>query len=211
MRVGVKASTSPSLSRALRVYHVSTMEELSFNPANFGQSPTTSEHHEEHSPQGYRCYNLTCCHLVFTSLDDESPVRADHSSPKHPNQHHHHTSTPSTEQFSSNFDNVAWNDDTTFCEEHFPTAPLDDIVWSEDPILDRHLMSQTSSVPTLAHTETQPSGWTYSTPQDEAVFHYELIDLNNISSDLPDIMMTTSDEDIPDLEDTLDSEHLNNI
>ena len=40
MKVGVKASTSPNpLSRAPRVYHVSTMKELSFNPANFGQSP----------------------------------------------------------------------------------------------------------------------------------------------------------------------------
>ena len=63
------------LSRALRVYHVSTMEELSFNPANFGQSPTSPEHHEKHSPQGYRCHSFTHCPLVFTSLDDESPVR----------------------------------------------------------------------------------------------------------------------------------------
>ena len=50
-----------------------------------------------------------------------------------------------------------------------------------------------------------------STPQDAAVFWYELMDFNDISSDLPDIMMTTSDDDIPDLVDILDSEHLDNI
>ena len=41
------------LSRAPTVYHVSTMEDLSFNPANFRQSPSSPEHHEEHSPCGY--------------------------------------------------------------------------------------------------------------------------------------------------------------
>ena len=38
------------LSRAPGVYHVSTLEELSFHCTNFGQSPTKPEHHEEHSP-----------------------------------------------------------------------------------------------------------------------------------------------------------------
>ena len=38
------------LSRALRAYHVSNMEDLSFNPANFGQWPSTLEQHEENSP-----------------------------------------------------------------------------------------------------------------------------------------------------------------
>ena len=38
------------LSRAPRVYHVSSIEELSFDPANFDQSPPTPEYHEGHSP-----------------------------------------------------------------------------------------------------------------------------------------------------------------
>ena len=37
------------------------------------------------------------------------------------------------------------------------------------------------------------------------------MDLSNISSDLPDSMMTTSDDDIPDLEDILDSVDLGSI
>ena len=43
-----------------------------------------------------------------------------------------------------------------------------------------------------------------STLWNEAVFHYDLMDISNISSDLPDIMMMTSDTDIPDL-DVLDA------
>ena len=50
-----------------------------------------------------------------------------------------------------------------------------------------------------------------SKPQHAAVFHYEIIDFGDISSDLPDIMMTRSDDDIPDLVNVSDSEHLNNI
>ena len=50
-----------------------------------------------------------------------------------------------------------------------------------------------------------------STPQDAAVFCYELMDFSDISSDLPDIMMTTSDDYIPDLVNISDSECLDNI
>ena len=48
------------LSRAPRVYHVSTMEDLYFDPANCGQSSTTPEQQEENSPQRYRCCRSTC-------------------------------------------------------------------------------------------------------------------------------------------------------
>ena len=37
-------------SRALRIYHISTKEDLSFDPLHFGQSPTTPVQHEETSP-----------------------------------------------------------------------------------------------------------------------------------------------------------------
>ena len=55
MRVGMKASTSPPLSAEHREStNVSTREVFSFDPANFGQSPTTLEQHEETSPCIYR-------------------------------------------------------------------------------------------------------------------------------------------------------------
>ena len=50
-----------------------------------------------------------------------------------------------------------------------------------------------------------------STPQGAIVLNYEQIDFSDIPSDFPDIMMTTSDNDIPDFEDIPNSEHMDNI
>ena len=44
-----------------------------------------------------------------------------------------------------------------------------------------------------------------STPQNEAVFHYDPMSFSDISSDIPDIMTTTSHADIPDLDDISDA------
>ena len=48
-----------------------------------------------------------------------------------------------------------------------------------------------------------------STPQGTTVCNYELMDFSDITSDLPDIMTTTCDDDIPHLVDI--SECLDNI
>ena len=210
------------LSRAPRVYHISTMEELSFNSTNFRKSPTSpraSWHHEKHSPWGYRCHSFTHQWLVFTSSDDESPVRAELSSPEHHNLCHHLIPTPNTEWFFTDVDSAAWDDDTASSKENVPTEPLDDEVRSEDPILDRQLcIHETPHEPN--HHCSYPSSYSTTTiridlPQltllHEAVLHYELMDFHDISLDLPDIMITTNNEDIPDLVDVSDLEHLNNI
>ena len=79
---------------------------------------------------------------MFSSSDEESTVRTNtpDSSPLHGRaeppllvQHHmddHHTSTPGTD---NSFQNA------TAEEEDFPTAPLDNDIWLEDPVPDRHL------------------------------------------------------------------------
>ena len=43
------------------------------------------------------------------------------------------------------------------------------------------------------------------TPKSEAVFNYEQMNCSDVSLDLPDIMMTTSDADIPYLDNALDA------
>ena len=48
------------LCRTLRIYHMSTREAFSFNPAVFNQTPTTPEHHDENSPHRYRHCSFTC-------------------------------------------------------------------------------------------------------------------------------------------------------
>ena len=132
---------------------------------------------------------------------------------------HSLTPTQTTEQFFADFNNVAWDDDTTSTEEHFPTAPLDDEVWCEDPILDRplciherpHKPNLQCSYPCPYSTTTCRMVLPQSTPHGAAVLNYEQMEFSDISSDFPDNMMTTSNDDIPDLEDISNFEQMDNI
>ena len=214
-------------SRGPRIYHVSTMDDLALNPVNFGQSPTIPEQHAESSPCRYRNCNITHHQFVFTSLDDKSPIR----SSKHHSQHsstddrgcdpretdvssllHHnlcHHITPAMDQFLTE----AWDEDTTSFEEHFPTVPLDDDVWAEEPIADRDLcinkipdeLNHQCSYPCPYDSTTFSMDLLQSTPQNEAVFNYKQMDFSDISPDLPDIMMMMSDANITGLADVSDA------
>ena len=87
-------------------------------------------------------------------------------------------------------------------EEDFPTATLDDDIWLEDPVSDRHLCIREQSQPNFLCSYPYP----YSldllpyTPEDTPTSYYETMDLSD-ASDFQDVMTTTSDEDIPDLND----------
>ena len=188
------------------------MKNLSFDPTT---PLTTAEQHPEHSPQRLRSHSPVCCHLVFTSCDDDSPVRTtdpclQHCStpdnsplqgraePPSPLQHHmdcHYTSTSSTDDSFQ---------DATAEEEDFPTAPLDDDIWLEDQVPDRHLCIHEQSQPHYQCSYPCPYSLDlpHSTPEDTPASHYEMMDLSDIS-DCQDVMTTISDEDIPDLEDIL--------
>ena len=87
-------------------------------------------------------------------------------------------------------------------EEDFPTVPLDDDIWLEEPVPDRHL---------CIHKQSHLHGQCYypcpysldqlhSAPEDAPVPHYEMMDLSDIFN-FQDVMTTTSHEDIPDLDD----------
>ena len=108
-------------------------------------------------------------------------------------------SPPSTDQL--------FKDDTI--KEYFPTAPLDDDVWSEDQTPDRQLCVHDASQ--LNHLCHYP--WPYanlnfaqnlppSLTLAAAEFEYDIMDL--FVTDLEDILSTTSAEDIWDLEDISD-------
>ena len=98
-------------------------------------------------------------------------------------------------------------------KENFQTVPLDDDVWSEDPIPDRCLcIHDTPDESNHQYSYSCPYRSTtfrmdlsQSTPQNEAVFYYDPMDFSDISSDLSDIMTTTSDNDIPNLVHVLDA------
>ena len=122
-------------------------------------------------------------------------------------QLHDFTSTPPTSQITT-ADTTFYDD---FTEEDFPTSPLDDDVWTEGPILDRQLCIHKTpqanyqcSYPCLYMNLSFEMDLPYSPSPQAPVFRYDIMDLGDISSDLQDIMTTTSDEDIPDLEDISD-------
>ena len=119
---------------------------------------------------------------MFTSLDEESPVRTNtaDSSPLHGRavspslvQHYmdyHHTSTPNTED--------SFQDATA--EEDFPTAPLDDDIWLEDPVPDGHLCihEQSQQHYLCSYPCLYSLDLPHSTPEDAPVPYYEIIDLS---------------------------------
>ena len=119
---------------------------------------------------------------------------------QHSNMVHHHAPTAGTDD--------PFQDITAEEEEDFPTTSLDDDIWLEDPVPDRHLCIHKQSQP---HFLCSYPCW-YSlnlpppVPEDTTALYYKMMDHNDIS-DFQDVMTITSDEDIPDLDDVLDFEH----
>ena len=105
---------------------------------------------------------------------------------------YHYASTPSTD---NPFQNV------TAEEEDFPTAPIDDGIWLEDPVPDRHLCLHEQSQPHYQCSYPCPYSLDlpHSVPEDAPAPYHEMMDLSDIL-DLQDVMTTTSDEDNPHLE-----------
>ena len=85
-------------------------------------------------------------------------------------------------------------------EEHFPTVSLDDNFWMKEPVPERHL---------CIHEDVQHDLCPYPCPYDLNQLHLaqedtvQYIDLNEIF-ELPDIMVSANNDDIPSLEDILE-------
>ena len=82
-------------------------------------------------------------------------------------------------------------------EEHFPTAPLNDDIWMEEPVPDMHLCIHEDSQHDLC-----PYPCPYSLDQLHLNYAPQYMDLSD-SFNFEDVTTTTSDEDIPNLEDVL--------
>ena len=87
-------------------------------------------------------------------------------------------------------------------DAHIPTAPLDDDIWVDEPLLDRHLCIHEHSQP----HDLCPYPCPYHLDQLHLTPEYtpapQYIDLSNMFN-FPDVMTTASNEDIPSLEDVL--------
>ena len=151
----------------------------------------TAEQHPVHSPKDSESLALYATILVFSSSDEEIPVRTSdphlqhpstpNSSPLHgraeppsPVQHHmnyHHTSTLSTDD--------SFQDATA--EEDFPKAPLDDTIWLDDPVPDRHLCIHELSQPHYQCSYPCPYrlDLLHSSPEDTPAPYYKMMDLSD--------------------------------
>ena len=165
------------------MYHVSTCENLSFGPV----TPIT------HSLLPGNL-NTVCYHLMFDKDDDSLldnntlHTRMDHHSPQEHPMAHHLTSADEEE-----------DKEEEDAEEHFPTAPLIDDVWIEEPVPDRHLCIHEHSQHNLC-----PYPCPYSLDQLHLTLDYtpQYMDLSDIL-DFQDVITTASNEYIPNLKDVL--------
>ena len=82
-------------------------------------------------------------------------------------------------------------------EEDFPTAPLHDDVWLQQPVPDRHLCIHEQSQPhDLCPYPCQYSlDQLHPSPGSASTSHYKMMDLSD-TFDFPDVMKTTKNEDI---------------
>ena len=72
-------------------------------------------------------------HHVTFEEDDESSLGRDKL---HTRMEHH---SPEEHQIAHHLTSIEEDEEEEDAEEHFPTAPLNDDVWMEEPLLDRHL------------------------------------------------------------------------
>ena len=128
--------------------------------------------------------------------DDESPStdssqlhgRAELSSPVQQHMVYHHTDDSFQDATNEREE-----------EEDFPTAPLDDDIWLEEPVQDMHFCIDEESQPHDQCSYPCPYNLDqlHSTPEDAPTPQYKMMDLSDIF-DFQDVMTTASDEDIPD-------------
>ena len=170
------------LRRTSTIHHVSCDENISFDPATPHSTGTSQSH----------C-KLVWHQLTFSSSDDEDTLTVDSPSPSSiaPLQNPiDFLQQPCSTCILAICDDL----DSEEEEEDFPTVSLEDNHWTTEEILDRHLCIHEQSV--LHELCTYPCPYLdYASSS-----YYNTLDLSDIS-EFEDVMTTSSDEDIPALDD----------
>ena len=168
-----------------RIHHVSSDENISFRPSTL---QTTATSQALHKP--------VCCQLSFSSSDDEESSAVDIPSPY---------STTLSQNPMGSVQQPLSKSLYTICddlkedkeEDDFQTVALNDNHWTTDEIPDRHLCIHKHSPP---HSMClYPCPYMDYTPAS----YQDSLDLSDFS-DLEDMMTTSSDEDVPALEDVFE-------
>ena len=131
--------------------------------------------------------------MTFSSSDDDDTAEEEVSLPYSMPQAQHH---PTNQCELSSKHNLDAHINLEEEEEDFQTVSLDDEHWTTKEIPDRPLCVHEHSLPHGLCPYPCPYA-NYQTPS-----YYETMDLSDIS-EFEDLMTTSSDEDIPALEDSV--------
>ena len=158
------------------IYHVSSMEHASFNPAHTTpcsivtitpcsspQTPTRPVH----------------CHLSFNSNSDQDPDGTSVYS--------------NSSDDDQDPDNTPVYSDSPEEEEDFPTVPLDDKHWTSDIVPERTFCIHENGLPNNVCQNPCPYG------SNDTASYMDSLELSEIS-DYEDYMVTSSNEELPRME-----------
>ena len=166
------------LRRTPKIHHVSSDENISFDPVTPCSTGTSQSHHKP----VWHC-------LTFSSSDDEDTLPVNNSLP---------SSIAPLQQLHSKYTLQICDDldDDEEKEEDFQTVSLEDDHWTMEEILDSHLCINKHSIP----HELCP----YPCPYLDytSSLYYDTLDISDIS-EFEYLMTTCSDEDIPTLEEEI--------
>ena len=180
MRVEVEISTYPFLSDELpRIHHVSSNENISFGPSTPCTTATSQSHHKP-----------VYCGLSFCSSDN------DESSPVHSTMPPQNPMDFSQQWLTTSIPTICDDLKEDKEEEDFQTVALDDDHWTMDEIPDRHLCIHEHLLPhSLCPYQCPYMDYTSTS-------YHDTLDLSDIS-EFKDLITTSSDEDIPALDDEI--------
>ena len=161
-----------------KIHHVSS-NDISFDPSTPCSTVTNQS------------YCKPVCHwLSFNSSEDEESLAVDSSPQNLPDL----AQQPDSKCIYTICDDLEEEDEEE--EEDFQTVTLDDAHWTMEEIQDRHLCIHKHSVPhLLCHFPCPYVAYT-------STLYHNTLDFSDIS-EFEDLMTTSSDEDIPALDDEI--------
>ena len=176
MRAGSENLNIPTpLRRTSRIHHVSSDENISFDPVTPCITGTIQSHHK---PVQH--------HLTFSSSEDEDTLPVNNSSPS--------SIAPLQKPHSKYTLPICDDLDDDKEEEDFQTISVEDDHWTMEEIPDKPLCTHEHSV---SH-ELCPYPCLYLDYTSSS--YYDTFNLSDIS-EFEDLMTTTSNKDIPTLDD----------
>ena len=173
------------LRRTSKIHHVCSVKNTSFDPAPV--TPCSTGTIQSHCRLVHRCLTYS------SSEDDDDTPTGEIPYPDSTPQVQYHADALQQPSYKCTLNAYVTLEEE---EKDFQTVPLDDKHWDMEEIPDRHLCIHEQSI---LH-ELCP----YTCPYLDytSASYYDTLDLSDISK-FEDLMTTSSDEDIPDLEEEI--------